>query len=69
MSMIDSSVKPNVLNRFYQSTYHFRFFLAGDMDLMSQTGQKNGTVQGSSNFENFYSSIDSVPQITIAEVG
>lgn len=67
--MIDSSVKPNVLNRFYQSTYHFRFFLAGDMDLMSQTGQKNGTVQGSSNFENFYSSIDSVPQITIAESG
>ena len=52
----NATFSENPLNAYYQPTYHFRLFVASDIDLLQQS---NGSISG----------IADVPQITIAETG
>jgi hypothetical protein len=61
MSLIDGAVKPNALNKYFQSAYHFRLFAAPDMDPLSQT--EATTIQ------DFYTKFQTIKQVTIAESG
>jgi flagellum-specific peptidoglycan hydrolase FlgJ len=59
---INDAVERNILNQFYQSTYHFRFFITGDQDAYEAAGQPN-------DMSSFYNGFDSIKQITLAESG
>ena len=63
-ALINAAAQPNPLNDFYQSSYHFRLFTAGDLDIIQQAGDGNISI-------NVLSAIagGSVPQITIVETG
>lgn len=61
MGEINQAVKPNVLNNYYQPTYHFRLFTIGDTDLI--------TALGATSITDLNRRLATLSQITIAESG
>lgn len=72
MSIIDGAVQPNALNRFYQSTYHFRLFVAPDTDFMSQAAQPLTSGESGAKMQTiqeFNSKLSQIKKIILAESG
>lgn len=60
------AAEPNVLNTFFQPTYHFRLFVIGDQDPLGQAKTaSNQNAQG----KDLLAAFANIPQITIAESG
>lgn len=62
--LLNNALSPNPLNAYFQSTYHFRLFMIGDQDVVSQAG--NPTTSSA-----LLTALSSrkVKQITVAESG
>lgn len=67
MSAINTAVIPNALNKFYQSTYHFRLFVMADGDFVSPPPASGRPAITS--LSDLSKGIDSAKQVTIAESG
>lgn len=57
-ALLAGVTQPNCLNSFYNPTYHFRLFVAGDADILEQVGNQMSAI-----------SSQQINQVTIAESG